>query len=711
MKILSVLVAALSVSVCALDSRFAYIPRDVLPRFQTEQDRDVYVLDEKKQADKLCSVYFASDARDNYVPSPVSLLRFVYDETEAKTRYPNARDIAEEVSSFIAKHAEVDTERKLFFVSFANDVSPVQAVPEDIAEVFVLRIKENNIDYLYKKEKEHRNIFDRFLIAEEYMCGKKIKNTRIKNFPAKRKEAVLLLSFLAAKETQFVLEAALSMQGEENKLGLKPPYGVGLFVSEESSCSLELFDLTETRIKRLAVSSFDIARMNLENTHIEELVLVDETALVFFYDSMESSEFYVEKISLGNSLNPKNEKFLKLIKRVHGGETTAPKKIKKLALNRNGFFGFLEEARRILRRKIHVEELEVTQSGKDTGPETETRIVVSKKISLIRNARVLLFIELGPKISHLDIDEIQRQCLSPEIEIPRISVILTKNRVIVKENLHVLQFLKKNITATEVSFFANKGKKELESTEITLVSGEMESIMFGGKGLSVLSCIANEKIDVRNMAVMDIVGVSYREKTKKKKFVIRERLYMRNTGIFFFELLGNTVFIPVIEIEVDCYTKDLGRFEETTGINIKTNALVEKFNHQIKQMMGEIVIQKKTVMKNEFGYQRLVFEEDSKHGEQNETGELEEQPITGCQMLKDFKEYCKYEEQRESEESNEQPSTGSQMFGGFKEDYSLLEGSLDMQIPEDLFSPEESDFLQDEEVIDIFVKLFLEGRG
>ncbi|OIR55657.1 MAG: uncharacterized protein A8A55_3598, partial [Amphiamblys sp. WSBS2006] len=140
------------------------------------------------------------------------------------------------------------------------------------------------------------------------------------------------------------------------------------------------------------------------------------------------------------------------------------------------------------------------------------------------------------------------------------------------------------ITATEVSFFANREKKALESTEITLVSGEMESIVFGGKGLSVLSCITNEKIDVRNMTVMDIVGFSTEEKTKKKKFVIRERLYMRNAGIFFFELLGNTVFIPVIEIEVDCYTKDLGRFEETTGINIKTNALVEKFNHQIKQM-------------------------------------------------------------------------------------------------------------------------------
>ncbi|OIR55576.1 MAG: uncharacterized protein A8A55_3678, partial [Amphiamblys sp. WSBS2006] len=102
------------------------------------------------------------------------------------------------------------------------------------------------------------------------------------------KEAALLLSFLAAKETQFDLEAEPSMHREEgNKWGLKLPYGVSLFVSEENSCCLDLFDLTETRIKKLTVSSFDITRMDLKNTHIEELVLLDEAALKFFYDSME----------------------------------------------------------------------------------------------------------------------------------------------------------------------------------------------------------------------------------------------------------------------------------------------------------------------------------------------------------------------------------------------------------------------------------------
>ncbi|OIR55574.1 MAG: uncharacterized protein A8A55_3680, partial [Amphiamblys sp. WSBS2006] len=102
-------------------------------------------------------------------------------------------------------------------------------------------------------------------------------------------------------------------------------------------------------------------------------------------------------------------------------------------------------------------ELAVTQTGKYAGPETETRIVVSKKICITGNARVLLFIELGPEISHLNIDEIQRQCRSPWINIPRINIQLTEGKITVRENLYVLQFLKKNITATEMDFFANSG--------------------------------------------------------------------------------------------------------------------------------------------------------------------------------------------------------------------------------------------------------------
>ncbi|OIR55645.1 MAG: uncharacterized protein A8A55_3609, partial [Amphiamblys sp. WSBS2006] len=133
------------------------------------------------------------------------------------------------------------------------------------------------------------------------------------------------------------------------------------------------------------------------------------------------------------------------------------------------------------------------------------------------------------------IDGIQRQCRSPEIDIPRINIQLTESKITVKENLHALQFLKKNITAAEMDFFAEKGKKALESTEITLAVGEMESICFKNKGLSVLSSITNEKIKVRNMAVMDIMSFFEQEKeeARKKEFVIRERLYVKNTGIFF----------------------------------------------------------------------------------------------------------------------------------------------------------------------------------
>ncbi|OIR57483.1 MAG: uncharacterized protein A8A55_1752 [Amphiamblys sp. WSBS2006] len=654
MKIVSVSLATIPVSVCALSGNFTYVPRDILPRFQTEQDREVYVLDERKQAEKLCSVYFGDAARNKRAQP----LRFVYDETEARTRYPNTRDIAGEVARFIAKHDTVDTERKLFFVSFASAVSPVQAVPEGIAEISVLNVEENSIDYLYKKEREHGNIFDSFLIAEEFKCEDKKKNPRIKNFPAKRKEAVLLLSFLAEKGFQLYLEAASSMHGEEgNKWGLKLPYRVSLFVSKENSCCLNLFDLTETRIKRLVMSSFDITKMNLKNTHIEELFLFDEATLDFFHKSIENTEFYVEKVSFGNKLNPKSEKFLKLIERVHEGETTAPRKIKKFLLTKNNFFDFLEEARSISQRKIHVEDLTVTQIGKDTGPETNTRIVVSKNISIRGNAHVLRFIEFGPKISHLDIDEIQRRCRSPGINIPKIKIQLTENKIIVKENLYVLQFLKKNITAAEVIFFASSGKKALESTEITLAAGEMESICLGGKALSVLSSITNEKINTRYMAVMDIAVFS-KEETKKKEFGIRERLYMRNTGILFLELLGNTVFIPVIKIEVDRCMKHLDWVEETVGIHIETNALVENnIDPKIKQKIGEIVTQKETVVENKFGYQKLVFKKDFKGEEQSDPEESNDQHSTECQVFEEFKEDPGYEEKNGLRESEEQPIT------------------------------------------------------
>ncbi|OIR55769.1 MAG: uncharacterized protein A8A55_3485, partial [Amphiamblys sp. WSBS2006] len=205
---------------------------------------------------------------------------------------------------------------------------------------------------------------------------------------------------------------------------------------------------------------------------------------------------------------------------------------------------------RITKRKIHVEELAVTQTGKDIGPETETRIVVSKRIGIRGSACVLLFIELGPELNHLSIDEVQTQCLSPEIPISRINIQLTENKITVRENLYVLQFLKKNITATEMGFFPKNKTDAFNSTRITLAVGEMESICFGRKGLSVLPSITNEKIKVRNMAVVDIVSFFEQEKeeAKKKEFVIRERLYVKNTGILFLECLRNTFFIPVIEI-------------------------------------------------------------------------------------------------------------------------------------------------------------------
>ncbi|OIR56512.1 MAG: uncharacterized protein A8A55_2741, partial [Amphiamblys sp. WSBS2006] len=448
MQTFSVLLAALSVRVYALDSDFALISEKLLPKFLTEKERGVYILDEETSPNRLCSVLFTPVVRDKTVPSPVSALRFLYDETEAKKHCQEVRDIAGEVARFLAEHATIDTqtgtvgvvsrntqtvfqlpEQKLFFVSFPNGELSVQAVPEGIADVSVLGVKESGIDYLYKKEKEHRNLFDSFLIAEECKYKDRWKTQTIKNFPSKRKEAALLLSFLAAKEFQLDLEAASDMHWEEeNKCGLKIPYGIGLLITDKnSSCYLELFDFTNTKIKKLVVSSFDITKINFKNTSTEELFLTDEAAVEFFYNSIENPKLYVEKFSFGKNVNPKRESFLKLIKPVHEGENVAPRKIKKLIFIKSSFFNFLEETRRIPQGKIHVEDLFVTQNGKDSWPKTgtSTRIVVNKKINIRGKVRVLQFIELGSELNHLDIDELKRQCLSPEIVIPRINIQLT----------------------------------------------------------------------------------------------------------------------------------------------------------------------------------------------------------------------------------------------------------------------------------------------
>ncbi|OIR56692.1 MAG: uncharacterized protein A8A55_2557, partial [Amphiamblys sp. WSBS2006] len=286
-------------------------------------------------------------------------------------------------------------------------------------------------------------------------------------------------------------------------------------------------------------------------------------------------------------------------------------------------------------------------------------------------------------------------------------------KIIVKENLYVLQFLKKNITATEMGFFAKSRVKALENTEITLVSGEMKSIEFGEKGLSVLPSITNKKIDVRNMAVMDIAGVfekEEKEKAKKKEFVIRERLYMRNTGIFFLECLGNTAFIPVVKIEINHFLKKWGRFGKITGIHVETNALVGNNNDpQIKQTIREMITQKKTVVKNETGYPKLVFEEDFRHGEQSEMGKSSEQPITNYQELdleKLIKKYTGDEGKRESKKSSEQPRTSCQASDEMLEEIHSL-----LQKLSDKYGPEESDYSHDEKVLGIVMNVFSEDRS
>ncbi|OIR56088.1 MAG: uncharacterized protein A8A55_3166, partial [Amphiamblys sp. WSBS2006] len=300
--------------------------------------------------------------------------------------------------------------------------------------------------------------------------------------------------------------------------------------------------------------------------------------------------------------------------------------------------------------------------------ETSTRIVVSKRINIKGNTRVLLFIELGPEISHLNIGEIQRQCRSPRIDMLRISIQLTKSKINIGESLYALQFLKKNITATEVCFFAKKGKEAVKNTKITFAAEELESIFFGNQGLSVLLSITNRKINTGYMAVMDTakcLSNEEKEAIRKKEFVIREKLYMKNTGILFLELFGNTAFIPVMEVEIDCSQEHWGRFEETIGVHIETNALLEKISPgikdagEIKQKIGEMITQKEPVVKVFSRYQKLLFEEDIEHEEQRELRESEEKPIAECQWREEFKEDIGHEEQTEQGETKEKPITKS----------------------------------------------------
>ncbi|OIR55812.1 MAG: uncharacterized protein A8A55_3442 [Amphiamblys sp. WSBS2006] len=152
-----------------------------------------------------------------------------------------------------------------------------------------------------------------------------------------------------------------------------------------------------------------------------------------------------------------------------------------------------------------------------------------------------------------------------------------------------------------------------------------------------------------------------------------------------------------------------GGFEETAGVYIKTNALVGNISTEMKQKIGEMITQKETVVKNEAGYPKLVFEEDSKHGEQNEAGESSEQPSTEYQereLEKLIKKYTGDEEQRESEESSEQPSTGCQASDEMLEEiYNLLQKTSGMD------KHEERNYSYDEKVVDIVMNVFSEDRS
>ncbi|OIR57105.1 MAG: uncharacterized protein A8A55_2137 [Amphiamblys sp. WSBS2006] len=65
---------------------FATVPEEVFSQLQPEKEKDMHLLDEEEAPRKLCFMYFSS-ATESRATSPVSLLRFFYDEQERPSAF------------------------------------------------------------------------------------------------------------------------------------------------------------------------------------------------------------------------------------------------------------------------------------------------------------------------------------------------------------------------------------------------------------------------------------------------------------------------------------------------------------------------------------------------------------------------------------------------------------------------------------------------
>ncbi|OIR58455.1 MAG: uncharacterized protein A8A55_0769 [Amphiamblys sp. WSBS2006] len=651
------------------DSCFAHVSESVLPRLNPAKEHEIYLLKKAEQPQLLSSIYFASTTEHT------SVFRFVYDEKEARRFYPNTEDkhIVEKTTSFIASHTAVDaetntvrivsqnkeevfqlSEKRLFLVSFSHGQPSIQVVPNGVAEVSVGERTKTSTFYRYRKEGEHEGLLDNLLVAEE--CSEE-KHKVIERVPGKTKDADLLLSFLAAKEFQINLREEL-----DRECRLRIPYGVCLLFSEKSSgCLMKTFCLENTRIKRITAAAFDITKTSfrLQRTRIEELFLSDIVAIRFFYESIEKTqELDIEKLSFGGFfcqkdrnasdidrlLQQKDKNILKIIgwgcKR--NPKKTSPK-IKKLLLEKTNFFCFLEEAAKTGEREIHVEELSVAQRGEASAPETDTKIFVSKKLKIEGNIRVLLSIVLGPELNHLDFREVQRQCGWSRTKTPEINISLTKNKIFINETLYACKLLAKDITAATVGVFAGNGEDTLAGKRIKLGAEGLECICLRKGGLHFLLSIENEEIRARNMEVVNTKRTLFSEKeqeeVKKKKFVIGQRLYMRNSGVLFLLFLGEKNYIPEIEIEFDSYLQDWrclrkGLGKRSLGENyVETNFFLMVYAGPnmggIENLIEKIIRQKRIVLGTVSGHPTLVFDQEPCLSEDIE--ELEDKYNTlGC---------------------------------------------------------------------------------
>ncbi|OIR58891.1 MAG: uncharacterized protein A8A55_0325 [Amphiamblys sp. WSBS2006] len=646
----------LATSVCVLGERadhtvFAYVPKEVLPRLQTEE-QEFYVFKEQTQPKKLSSVYFASTTQPRNPQTPVSLLRFVYDETEAGrfgylTKKSAARCAKETAAWFIAECVSVDVRRKCvtvksaaesaafpqskqktFFISFGKDVS-VQIVPDNIAGFFTQEKKHQATPCVHVRHEPYRDLFDNFVASDIPKSTHQTKTISV--LPTKRKNLLPFLSFLVKNKIQLRAEHEIEVSdGDTRKTRI--PEGLSLFLGSTYKSFLSCFSLENTRLACLAVSSIDFAQISLRNTHIEELFFHDSPAIETFYRLRNClGETRIDTFSFKTE-GSSDEKVAKTIRWVYARDPeNAPQKIKQLVL-KNNVSDFLEEAWRNRLGRIHVEDLFLCQDEYTPLPDTG-RVFVSRKLVLRGSVFLFFAVELGPDLDHLKIHELRERCLffffEEQTQPKTISVQLEVDRVCIEETMFLVSFLNRKTTAARLELCTPRPEDPCQKGRIDV--GRLELLVLKHRGINILPNITNKEIIVDRLEVTTHMysAPDTEEEIKTKRFVIRKELHMTNNGVFFMKFLGRNTFIPKIRISFDaCIERRHRNLEialnqlvavcQENSILVRTNLLVSPCLDHMENRINGIIVQRNIFVKDSSRYKKLVFSDGT------------DSPVCGC---------------------------------------------------------------------------------